>query len=146
MPYSTKREKGVPTLNEERRLPIDTEGDIVTARQVGREMASHLGFSLGDLTLIATAISEVTRNIVDHAGRGEIEFMIENNGRNSGITIVATDSGPGIDDIEMAMEDGFTSKNGLGLGLPGSKRIMDDFKIVSSPGAGTTITMRKWKM
>ena len=137
--------KGVEALPEETRLAIDTEGDIVTARQVGREMASTLGFSLGDLTLIATAISEITRNIVDHAGGGEVVMKIESNDTSPGITIIACDSGPGIDDIELAMEDGYTSKNGLGLGLPGSKRIMDEFAVESSRGEGTTVVMKKWK-
>lgn len=135
----------MPALREERRLPIDSEGDIVTARQVGREMASRLGFSLSDLTLIATAISEITRNIVDHAGSGEIEFLVENDGIRPGITVTARDSGPGIEDVELAMEDGYTSKNGLGLGLPGSQRIMDEFSIDSTVGSGTTIVMNKWK-
>jgi serine/threonine-protein kinase RsbT len=135
----------VPALNEERRVPIDTEGDIVMARQVGREMASQLGFGLSDLTLIATAISEITRNIVDHAGNGEIEIKISDNGNNPGITIIARDKGPGIEDIGLAMQDGYTSKNGLGLGLPGSQRIMDEFQISSEVGEGTTIVMKKWK-
>ena len=133
-------------LPEEKRLAIDTEGDIVTARQVGREMAAGLGFSLGDLTLIATAISEITRNIVDHAGSGEVVIRIDTNGVAQGITIAATDTGPGIDDIELAMEDGYTSKNGLGLGLPGSKRIMDEFAIESISGEGTTVVMKKWRL
>lgn len=135
----------MPALNEERRVPIDTEGDIVMARQVGREMASQLGFGLSDLTLIATAISEITRNIVDHAGNGEINFKISDNGSYPGITITAWDNGPGIEDIGLAMQDGYTSKNGLGLGLPGSQRIMDEFQISSEVGEGTTIVMKKWK-
>ncbi|MHB8896512.1 MAG: anti-sigma regulatory factor [Candidatus Geothermincolia bacterium] len=132
-------------MNEERRLAIDAEGDIVTARQVGREMASTLGFGLSDLTLIATAISEITRNIVEHAGRGELEIKIENNGTSAGIAITARDNGPGIEDLDLAMEDGYTSKNGLGLGLPGSQRIMDEFVVESTKGAGTAVLMKKWK-
>lgn len=132
-------------LREERHLAIDSEGDIVTARQVGREMATPLGFSPSDLTLIATAISEITRNMVDHADRGEIDFEITDNGSSPGITITARDSGPGIEDVNLAMEDGYTSRNGLGLGLPGSQRIMDEFQIHSVVGQGTTIVMKKWK-
>ncbi|HEY5531157.1 MAG TPA: anti-sigma regulatory factor, partial [Candidatus Anoxymicrobiaceae bacterium] len=104
-----------------------------------------LGFSVSDLTLIATAISEISRNIVDHAGSGEIEFNVTDNGINPGITIIARDTGPGIGDIELAMQDGYTSKKGLGLGLPGSQRIMDDFKIQSTVGQGTTVVMKKWR-
>ncbi len=135
----------VPNLaEEERRLPVETEGDIITARQVGREIASHLGFSLSDLTLIATAISEIARNMVDHAGRGEMFFYTCENNARAGICITARDKGPGIEDIEQAMEDGWTSKNGLGLGLPGSRRIMDEFAIESVKGQGTTVVMKKW--
>lgn len=126
-------------------MAIDSEGDIVSARQIGREMAAPLGFSVSDLTLIATAISEISRNIVDHAGSGEIEFNVTDNGINPGITIIARDTGPGIGDIELAMQDGYTSKKGLGLGLPGSQRIMDDFKIQSTVGQGTTVVMKKWR-
>lgn len=135
----------MPNLaEEERRLPVETEGDIITARQVGREIASHLGFSLSDLTLIATAISEIARNMVDHAGRGEMFFYTCENNARAGICITARDKGPGIEDIEQAMEDGWTSKNGLGLGLPGSRRIMDEFAIESVKGQGTTVVMKKW--
>ncbi len=135
----------MPKLSEQRRLPVETEGDIITARQVGRDMASQLGFSISDLTLIATAISEIARNIVDHAGRGEIFFDFCENGTAAGICITAKDSGPGIEDIPQAMEDGWTSKKGLGLGLPGSRRIMDEFAIESKKGKGTTVVMKKWK-
>ncbi len=135
----------MPALSEERRLPIDSEGDIITARQIGREMASRLGFSMSDLTLIATAISEVTRNIVDHAGRGEIDLRVCENGKLQGICIAAHDDGPGIEDVELAMQDGYSSRDGLGLGLPGSRRIMDEFVIESERGKGTNIVMKKWK-
>ncbi len=134
----------MPNLTEERRLPVETEVDIITARQVGREMASQLGFSISDLTLIATAISEISRNIVEHAGKGEMFFAFCENKDSQGICITARDNGPGIDDIERAMEDGWTSKAGLGLGLPGSRRIMDEFNIESAKGKGTTVVMKKW--
>ncbi len=136
----------VPSLTDEQRLAIDTESDIITARQFGREMASRLGFSTGDLTLIATAISEVARNIVDHAGRGEVRLWACENGRQVGICIEAHDRGPGIDDLELAMQDGYSSKDGLGLGLPGSRRIMDEFEIHSELGQGTYVLMKKWKL
>lgn len=125
-------------------VPINTEVDILNARQQGRAMALQLGFSSGDLTLIATAISEVARNIVVYAKRGEISLsLVQEAGRN-GIMVVARDQGPGIPDIPRAMQDGYSTGKSLGLGLPGAKRIMDEFAIVSEVGKGTTITMKKW--
>jgi serine/threonine-protein kinase RsbT len=127
------------------RLDIATDGDIVLARQSGRELADRLGCSSTDATLVATAISEIARNIVIHAGGGELEIsVIEDGDGRRGIEVVARDEGPGIDDIDRAMEDGFTTGRGLGLGLPGARRLMDDFEITSRPGAGTTVIMRKW--
>ena len=114
------------------------------ARRLSRELASHLGFSKTDLTLIATAISEVTRNIVIYAGQGEIKFQaIENHGRN-GLLVTASDHGPGITDLTRAMQDGYSSNEGLGIGLPGARRLMDEFEIRSEVGVGTTVVMKKW--
>jgi serine/threonine-protein kinase RsbT len=128
----------------ETRVPIATDVDVVMARQKGREIAAAHGFSATDQTLIATAISEVARNIVSYAGRGEIALAaIEDQGRQ-GILVVARDEGPGIANIEIAMRDGFSTANSLGVGLPGAKRLMDEFEIVSNAGMGTTVTMRKW--
>jgi len=125
-------------------IPIVTDVDVVTARQKGREIAAAHGFSATDQTLIATAISEVARNIVSYAGRGEIALSpIDEHGRQ-GILVVARDSGPGISDIALAMRDGFSTANSLGAGLPGAKRLMDEFEIMSTVGVGTTVTMRKW--
>lgn len=124
-------------------VPIQTELDIVVARQQGRAMAARLGFSPGDLALIATAISEVARNIVQYAKRGDILLKLVDEGRR-GIEVVARDNGPGIADLELAMRDGYSTGGGLGLGLPGAKRLMDDFDVVSESGKGTTITLRKW--
>jgi len=107
-------------------------------------MAAGSGFSSTDQTLIATAISEVARNIIEYARRGEIILStLEERGRRA-VKIIARDNGPGIADTELAMQDGYSTGNSLGLGLPGAKRLMDDFDLVSSPGAGTTITMKKW--
>jgi serine/threonine-protein kinase RsbT len=129
---------------DEVRVPIATDGDIVTARQKGRELAAAGGFSRTDQTLIATAISEVARNIVVHAERGEIILSpLEQPGRR-GLMVVARDEGPGIADPELAMRDGYSTANSLGMGLPGARRIMDEFDLVSTPGHGTTITMKKW--
>ena len=128
----------------ETRVPITSEADIVTARQKGRSLAVELGFQGADLTLIATAISEVSRNIVEYAQRGEIVLRPANNGNRRGLSIVARDDGPGIPDVAQAMQYGYSSRRGLGVGLPGAKLLMDDFEIVSKVGVGTTITMKKW--
>jgi serine/threonine-protein kinase RsbT len=120
------------------------EVDIVSARQQGRALAIEIGFSGGDLTLIATAISEIARNIVVYAKHGEILLSPIQDGARRGILVVARDQGPGIPDVAQAMQDGYSTGKSLGLGLPGAKRIMDDFEIVSEVGKGTTVTMRKW--
>jgi serine/threonine-protein kinase RsbT len=126
-------------------MPIDCDADIVAARQKGRQMASHSGFATTDLAVIATAISELARNIVRYALHGEILLrLIEDHGRR-GFEIVARDDGPGIVDITRAMEDGYSTSGSLGLGLPGTRRLMDDFEIVSDFGKGTQVTVRKWK-
>ena len=131
-------------MADEVRVPIATDADIVTARQKGRELAAAGGFSRTDQTLIATAISEVARNIVVHAERGEIILSpLEQPGRR-GLMVVARDEGPGIADPELAMRDGYSTANSLGMGLPGARRIMDEFDLLSTPGHGTTITMKKW--
>jgi serine/threonine-protein kinase RsbT len=130
----------------ETRVPIKHEADIVTARQQGRALASQLGFSSVEQTFIATAISEVARNIIVYARSGEIILSTgQGNGSKPGIVIVARDEGPGIPDVALAMQNGYSTANSLGLGLPGAKRMMDEFEIVSEVGKGTTITMKKWK-
>jgi len=129
---------------DEIRIPIDSESEIVTARQQGRALAAPLGFSRVDLTLIATAISEVARNIVVYAQRGEIVLSLADQGSRRGIVVVARDDGPGIPDLAQAMQDGYSTSRSLGLGLPGAKRLMDEFDIVSQVGKGTTIVMKKW--
>jgi serine/threonine-protein kinase RsbT len=126
-------------------IPIRSDSDIVTARQKGRALAEQLGFSSTDATLLATAISEVARNIVVHAGRGEVELVMARRGARRGVTVVARDSGPGIPNVQQALQDGFSTAGSLGLGLPGTRRIVDEFEIVSEVGRGTTVTMTKWK-
>ena len=129
---------------EEIRIPIDRDGDIVAARQKARELAAQVGISGSDLTMIATAISEVARNIVVYANHGEIVLSPVQSGGRRGLLVIARDEGPGIADIERAMRDGFSTGKSLGLGLPGAKRLMDEFEIASEMGKGTTITMWKW--
>jgi serine/threonine-protein kinase RsbT len=131
-------------MSNEAQVNIDRDVDIVTARQFGRELAAKIGFVGSDPTLIATAISEVARNIIEYAGRGDIRLEVIAKGGRNGILVVASDDGPGISDIELAMRDGFSTGKSLGLGLPGARRLMDEFEIVSEVGKGTMITMRKW--
>jgi serine/threonine-protein kinase RsbT len=126
-------------------LPINSDSDIVAARQRGREVASLLGFTQTDATLIATAISELARNIVTYAKQGEIIIRNVQFGDRIGVVVVARDSGPGIANISQSMQDGFSTSGSLGLGLPGVKRLMDEFDIVSDPKSGTTVTIKKWK-
>jgi serine/threonine-protein kinase RsbT len=126
-------------------VPIRSDVDVVNARQEARNLSSGLRFSGSDLTLIATAISEVARNIVAYAGGGEIVLRITQRGERRALMVIATDRGPGIPDIERAMQDGFSTSGGLGLGLPGSKRLMDEFNLVSEVGKGTEVTMTKWE-
>lgn len=129
----------------ELRVPVGADVDIVTARQKGRELAAQCGLSSTDLAVVATAISELARNIVRYAVRGEILLRRVDNGTKRGIEVVATDDGPGISDVPLAMQDGYSTSGGLGLGLPGVRRLMDEFDIVSKPGKGTTVTVRKWR-
>lgn len=132
-------------MQPEARVPISSDIDIVHARQTGRAFAAQVGFSNGDQTLVATAVSELARNIVEYAQRGEIIFQqVQQNGV-SGICIVARDEGPGIADISLAMQDGYSSRRSLGLGLPGTKRIVDEFEVVSQLGNGTKVKITKWK-
>jgi serine/threonine-protein kinase RsbT len=135
------RDEAVAT---EARVVVETDRDIVSARQQGRVMAVQLGFSPGSATLIATAISELSRNILLYASRGEVTMRtIENNG-SKGITVEARDDGPGIPQPQRALEDGFSTSGRLGLGLPGVKRLMDEFRLETAPGRGTVIVVHKW--
>jgi serine/threonine-protein kinase RsbT len=128
----------------EQLIRVESEADLVTARMKGRELARQLGFSTVDQTLIATAISELGRNILRYAGLGEVLLMPAGRGGQDGIVVVARDNGPGIPDVGLAMQDGYSTSRGLGMGLPGTKRLMDEFQILSEPGRGTTVTVTKW--
>lgn len=129
---------------QEIRVAINSDQDIVVARQRGRSLALELGFSPGDATLIATAISELARNIVSYARTGAISLRGIQTSSREGIMVVASDDGPGIADIRQAMRDGFSTSGSLGLGLPGVKRIMDEFEIQSRSGSGTKVVVKKW--
>ena len=126
------------------RVAIRTDADVVTARQEARTMGAGLGFSSTDLTLLATAISEVARNITAYAGEGEVALRVVHDPGREGIEVVASDAGPGIEDVELAMQDGFTTGTGLGLGLPGTRRLVDEFELRTAPGSGTTVRLVKW--
>ncbi len=131
-------------MADDARVAIRTDADVVTARQEARTMGAALGLSPTDLTLLATAISEVARNITTYAGEGQVLLRVVHDGRRAGIEVVASDAGPGIADVELAMQDGYTTGNGLGLGLPGTRRLVDEFELETAPGAGTRIRLVKW--
>jgi serine/threonine-protein kinase RsbT len=126
------------------RVPVQSDIDIVAARQKGRALATRLGFSSSDATIVATAISELARNIVLYAKRGEIALTATSNGEHRGLIIVACDEGEGISDVRQAMQDGYSTSGRMGVGLPGVKRLMDDFEISSVVGKGTVVTVKKW--
>jgi len=125
-------------------IPIVADADIVEARMAARALAAQVGFDGVDLVLIATAVSEVARNIIKYAEQGEVVLSALQNNSRRGLEMVAHDRGPGIANVPKAMEDGFSTSGGLGLGLPGSRRLMDEFHVESKVGQGTTVTMRKW--
>ncbi len=132
-------------MEQETRVTISSDKDIVDARQKGRSIALALGFSPGGATLIATAISELARNIVSYAQSGEIVIKAINGNARDGIQVIAQDQGPGIHDVQQALRDGFSTSGSLGLGLPGVKRLMDEFQIDSKENQGTTVVVKKWK-
>ncbi len=131
--------------DETLRMDVASDADIVPARARGRALAGELGFSRTDATLLATAISEIARNIVVHAGRGEIELAPAYESDRRGVVVIARDQGPGIRDVDAALREGVGSRGGLGLGLPGARGIMDEFAIETAPNRGTTVTMRMWR-
>ena len=129
---------------EEVEVAVANSNDVILARQQARHLAEKLGFTGTDVTLIATAVSEVARNIVEHAGRGTVRLAIVRAEARDGLQIVASDHGPGIDDVELALRDGYSTSGAMGLGLPGARRLMDDFAVASSPDGGTTVSMCRW--
>jgi serine/threonine-protein kinase RsbT len=129
---------------EETCIPIASDLDIIRARQTGRTEAAKLGFSSTDLTLIATAISELARNIVMYAKQGEMIVRLVRSSERRGIVVIARDKGPGIPDVRQTLQDGYSTSRSLGLGLPGVRRLMDEFEIESQVGEGTVVTVKKW--
>jgi serine/threonine-protein kinase RsbT len=126
-------------------LPIRSENDVVLVRQAVRQWSTELGFSLVDLTKVVTAASELARNVLVHGGGGKVCPEFVEKGSKRGLRLTFEDQGPGIADIELALRDGYTTGGGLGLGLSGSKRLVNEFEILSRPGEGTRVTITKWK-
>jgi serine/threonine-protein kinase RsbT len=137
-------DRGSAPPSNDVRIPVRADADVVTARGRGREAALRVGFSATDATLLATAISEMARNIVKFAVHGEVIVQEVTEQGRQGVTVVVRDVGPGIPDVDRALQAGFSTYDGLGLGLPGARRLMDEFDVVSEPGRGTTVTMTKW--
>jgi len=129
---------------DEIRVPIASDADAVTARQRGREAALMIGLSRSEATYVATAISEIARNITTHAGAGEIRIRRVRRGEQIGMEVIATDEGPGIADVPAVLASDYASTAGLGLGLWGARQLMDEVEVTSEPGKGTIVTMRKW--
>lgn len=135
-------DNNLDSFNE--RLPILNDRDIVNIRSKGRKFASDLGFRNQDQTLIATALSEICRNVIEHAGKGEVIIKSVIIGKKIGISFIVKDNGPGIKNLDRALQFGYTTGRGMGVGLSGTKRIMDEFELETKQGVGTTVTMTKW--
>jgi serine/threonine-protein kinase RsbT len=126
-------------------LDIRSSADVVSVRQAARALAERVGFSLVDQTKLVTAASELARNTIDYGGGGSVRLELVENGVRRGVRLTFEDQGPGIPDIQLALKDGYTSGGGLGLGLGGARRLVNDFTIDSSPGAGTRVMIARWK-
>jgi serine/threonine-protein kinase RsbT len=133
-------------MGQSKTATIRSDLDIVIARTLARDMARALGFGAIDQARIATAVSELARNIFLYAGNGTVTVREVEKGTRRGLEIVCEDHGPGIADIDLVMQDGYTTSRGMGMGLPGARRLMDEFVIESQPGVGTTVTCRKWRL
>lgn len=125
-------------------MTVASDADVLLARQTGRRIAEGVGFTGSDLTMISTAISELARNIIRYAVKGEVVVAPLVEGSRVGVLVIARDNGPGIRDLDLAMRDGYTTGSGMGLGLPGARRLMDEFAISSQLAEGTTVVMKKW--
>ncbi|MEV3981048.1 anti-sigma regulatory factor [Nonomuraea sp. NPDC049758] len=125
-------------------MTIAGSADVVMVRQIVRTLAIEAGLSLVDQTKIVTAASELARNALVYAGGGDVRIDLVDNGRKRGLKLVFSDEGPGIPDLDKALTDGFTTGGGMGLGLGGSRRLVDEFDLISAPGKGTTVTVTKW--
>jgi len=133
------------TTTRSERLDIRSSDDVVRVRQITRTLALEAGLGLVDQTKIITAASELARNVIDYGGGGQVLLDVLENAGRRGLRLCFEDKGPGIADIEAALKDGFTTGKGMGLGLGGAKRLSNEFAIVSKPGAGTKVTITRWK-
>jgi serine/threonine-protein kinase RsbT len=133
------------TVVKDETMSIRSSEDVVRVRQLARELAVAQGLSLVDQTKIVTAASELARNTLDHGGGGTVRLEAINSEMRRGLRLTFEDHGPGIPDIELALKDGYTTRNGLGLGLSGARRLSNEFEIFSSVGAGTRVTITRWK-
>ncbi|MDB5795174.1 MAG: anti-sigma regulatory factor [Noviherbaspirillum sp.] len=147
MSYSlpSRRDAYVENSARSQTYPLHTDEDVVRLRKAVRELAIEIGLSLVDQTKAITAASELARNTLRYAGSGEVRIELLSNGLDRGLRVTFTDRGPGIPDLQLALTDGFTSGGGLGLGLGGAKRLVDDFSIDTRVGEGTTVVITKWK-
>jgi serine/threonine-protein kinase RsbT len=134
-----------PSITREQSLPLQSDGDVVKARQLVREWSVDLKFNLVEQTKLITAASELARNTIIYGGGGTLRLEGLNNGVRTGLRLTFEDQGPGIADIELAMQDGYTTGSGLGLGLGGAKRLVSEFEIHSEAGKGTRVTVTRWK-
>jgi len=144
MLHKTKTLSAACSRVEQVKVPVTSDADILLARQRARELASEADFTAVESTFIATAISELGRNILQYAGGGEVSMKINQQEDGIVLIVVAHDNGPGISDLDRALKDGFSTSGGLGLGLPGVRRLMDEFEIVSHQNYGTTVIAKKW--
>ena len=144
MPHNTKTLSAECCRLEQVKVPVTSDADILLVRQRARELASEAEFTAVESTFIATAISELGRNILQHAGEGEVSIKIDQQESGTVLIVVARDNGPGIPNVNRALTDGFSTSGGLGLGLPGVRRLMDEFEIVSHQNYGTTVIAKKW--
>jgi serine/threonine-protein kinase RsbT len=133
------------TVQKTETIPIKNSSDVVLVRQRVRVLAIEMKFSLVEQTKIVTAASELGRNTLEHGKGGSLELAVITNGARRGIRLCFTDQGPGIPDVALALKDGYTSGSGMGLGLGGAKRLMNEFEIDTKPGSGTTVTTIRWK-
>jgi serine/threonine-protein kinase RsbT len=133
------------TVQKAETIPIKSSSDVVLVRQRVRVLAIEMKFSLVEQTKIVTAASELGRNTLEHGGGGSLELAVIINGARRGLRLRFIDQGPGIADVALALKDGYTSGSGMGLGLGGSKRLMNEFEIDTKPGSGTTVTVIRWK-
>lgn len=134
-----------PSVERESTFPLQTDYDVVTARRAVRDWAREMGLTVLDLTKVVTAASELARNTLIHGGGGMMRLQHVRHSHREGLRLTFEDNGPGIPDQELAMKDGYTSGHGMGIGLPGAKRLVNEFDLSSRPGEGTSVTVVRWK-